>query len=188
MVTLPYVVEVRSIGAQVSGGTIMQRLLNSVATTLSVAGQALNKLVQDAYRQGYADGAAAMRESILRAAEAPLSSPEAPSFLETLARSSESGQPKLELKSKSGRAPRGTVGRIINDALGKHEGLTQQQLKQYADQVEDVSATSIGNELRRNEGTKYRRDGKRWFLIEFKVLVAGSKSEPATLEVSHHAA
>jgi hypothetical protein len=173
----------------VSGaGSFLQRLLSGVAATLNVAGQTLNKLVQEAYKQGYTDGAEAMRDSILRAAGSPLSIPEAPPFSEILSRSAEADQPKLELKNKSGRAPRGTVGRILNDALTQRGGLTQHQLKQYADQVEDVSATSIGNELRRNEGKKYRREGKRWFLIESESSVAEAQSASATQEVYQPAA
>ncbi len=165
-------------------GSFLQRLLSGVATTLRVAGQTLNKLVQDAYRQGYADGAEAMRDLILRAAGAPLSIPQPPHFSEILARSVEAEQqPKLELKNKSGRAPRGTVGRILNDALTQRAGLTQHQLKQYADQVEDVSATSIGNELRRNEGKKYMREGKRWFLIDPQGSAADAITASAAQEV-----
>lgn len=164
--------------------SFLQRLLSGVGTALSIAAQTLNKVVEDAYRQGYAEGAAAMRESILRAAQAPLSVPDAPKFRFPTADAQDTAQTRLELKSKSGRAPRGTVGRIINDALGKQDGLTQQQLKQYADLVEDISATSIGNELRRNEGTKYRRDGNRWFLIAPNGSAAGHPAVPAAQEVS----
>jgi hypothetical protein len=76
---------------------------------------------------------------------------------------------------------------VIGEALTRQQGLTQLQLQQYADTVTDISATSIGNELRRNEGTMYQREGHRWYLIEQESKGAPEEAPPSH-EVSHHAA
>jgi hypothetical protein len=127
------------------------------------------------YGRGFADGLAAMRQRILDVASAPsqgsladLYAPQArPELGDILPRkAAEAGL----------RAPRGSVGRMMVRLLSAHpDGLTATQIKGIAPKYDaEVAAKSIGNELRRFEGEKYRRDERgRWLLL------SGSQMETA---------
>ena len=70
------------------------------------------------------------------------------------------------LSNKAGRAPRGTVGEFITKVLTRAPGQTQRDIEIAAQEEDDISTTSVGNELRRNEGSRYVKDDqKRWFVI-----------------------
>ncbi|MGN6817995.1 MAG: hypothetical protein ACTHJR_04930 [Sphingomonas sp.] len=73
-----------------------------------------------------------------------------------------------KIRSPSGKAPRGTVPRVLDQMLTDRPGLTILEYEALAPEYDDrISIRSVGNELRRFEGTKYERDrpgGYQWFL------------------------
>ena len=157
-------------------------LLGTVSTVLTGTIQALHQVVEQGYQRGYQDGAAAMRDSLLRAAEAPLKLPPMPpitSFV-NFEKDAEDGA-----RVNRRRAPRGAVGRFIRKTLMDGNGRTQQELEEMAASTEGLSASSVGNELRRGDGTKYHRDNlKRWRLILAPSESAGAPDEaPPAQEV-----
>jgi hypothetical protein len=70
------------------------------------------------------------------------------------------------------RAPRGLVQTTIAKVIVESPGLSITDYEGMVLALEpEVSAKSIGNELRRGEGTKYKRDrpnGNRWFPIDYQ--------------------
>jgi hypothetical protein len=119
--------------------------------------QLIAEAVAEFGRRRYDAGLAAMRESILRAAQAPAPAPPAKIVLDL-------NKPPKE------RAPRGAVAAAV-EALLKDipDGALVTELEaQAAVRFPDIATKSIGNELRRGEDRRYRRDrpgGYRWFLI-----------------------
>lgn len=76
----------------------------------------------------------------------------------------------------TGKAPRGTVPRVLKRMLTDHPGKTIVEYEaMIADYDSRIAAKSIGNELRRMEGIRYRRntDGQ-WFLIVGNEEAAGT--------------
>jgi len=96
--------------------------------------------------------------------------------------------PARNSTAKSGRAPKGTVGEFIARTLYRNPGQTQRDIEIAADAEDDISTTSVGNELRRNEGIRYVKDEqKRWYFIgrdtnsiSDRVRHPGYSAEPAT--------
>ncbi len=111
-------------------------------------------MVREAYQRGYADGSAAMRDSILKAASAPLS----PQTIKPdLVRRPE--------ESKT-RAPRGSVRGLVQRVLTETPGLRTGEIGERVAGLDPrVSPSSASNELRRFEGQFYRKEGDTWFLI-----------------------
>lgn len=68
------------------------------------------------------------------------------------------------------RAPRGAVGNAIEPILRANPGMLVPDLEAAVKQLHpEIHPKSIGNELRRFEGEKYKRDregGYRWFLVD----------------------
>jgi hypothetical protein len=64
------------------------------------------------------------------------------------------------------RVARGTVRPLVELVLSDQPGLRVNEVQAGAVLLDPtISPTSVGNELRRLEGQRYRREGKRWFLI-----------------------
>ena len=64
------------------------------------------------------------------------------------------------------RVASGTLRALVEMILADQPGLRVAEVQATAVTIDNtIAPTSIGNELRRNENTRYRRDGKRWFLI-----------------------
>lgn len=68
------------------------------------------------------------------------------------------------------RAPRGSVRKVLDPILADHPGLTIAEIETHGERRnKEVAAKSYGNELRRLEGIRYRRNrpnGNRWFLMD----------------------
>lgn len=112
--------------------------------------------IDAAYKRGFEAGALDMRDRILNAAQGgPVTPPEHPR-----------AQGSWTIVT-SARAPRGAVGRLLAEVLADHPGLTTTEIELIAgDYDKGVATKSIGNELRRFQGMKYRRDDSgKWFLI-----------------------
>ena len=64
------------------------------------------------------------------------------------------------------RAISGSVGQAIELVLQERPGLRIIEIQQSAQSLDPtISATSVTNELRRKKDSRYRQDGKRWYLI-----------------------
>jgi hypothetical protein len=158
----------------------LNQLLRTAASVVGTALEAFNGLLEKAYSRGYEDGASAMRDSLLRAAQAPLNIPPMPD-LSSIMNADTGVSHQNEVKDV--RAPRGSIGRFVTEALKRQPGLTQTSLKEMAIRS-GAAYPGIGNELRRHEGIKYRKDAKkRWYLIE--VQPSASAGEPTLVPSAH---
>jgi hypothetical protein len=134
-------------------------------------------------RRRFEAGRQAMRDSILRAAEAP-----SPAPASTPQRSL-----NLEMAPGSGRsifrrAPRGSVGQAVDDVLRAEPGLSIIDIESRVEKLNpEISIKSVGNELRRLEGKKYKRDrpgGYQWFLVNDRE--GGETGAPAPAAEMQH--
>lgn len=118
----------------------------------------IREAVQAAYARGYNDA----RRAILEATNIPeLERAPAPAQTPDSGGSTESGQPK--------RAPRGLVPSVIQKVLREMPGTELADLEKIVPEKDDrIAVRSVGNELRRREGTAYERDepgGTKWYLL-----------------------
>ena len=126
-------------------------------------------------------GGEQMRDSIFRAAQSPVTPAK---FI--AAEFSSSDVSSATAVGAIQRAPRGSVGKAIDTVLSERPGLLVPQLEEAVLEVDpEIAKKSVGNELRRMEGTKYKRDrpsGYRWFLINQPVDQEGGEStlQPST--------
>lgn len=121
--------------------------------------------IEAAYQRGLVDGASQMRDRILNAAQNP--EPPAP------VKASDKIWRVHVASSGITRAPRGAVGAMLKRILTDKPGLTVTEIEAIAPEYDpEVAAKSIGNELRRFDGTKYRRrENGKWFLFDGPYLV-----------------
>ena len=134
----------------------------------------LKEFSRSEYERGVRDGAEAMRQSIINAASQgswEMLTPISPIERRPIVYDTDSGDvPAAVPEQKPSRAPRGAVDRAIGQVLKVHPGLTAQEVEEAALAFDpEVSRKSVGNNLRRLEGVKYRRDkpgGYHWFLID----------------------
>jgi hypothetical protein len=125
----------------------------------------MSSLLEDAYARGFADGGAAMRDNILKAASAPLEQ-RSQSHYRLKAEPGSYSLTGFSAPSPKQRARRGSVRILVDRILNAQPGLTTGEIGDGAAAIDnDVSPSSVSNELRRYEGIRYRRDGRRWFLI-----------------------
>ena len=70
--------------------------------------------------------------------------------------------------TQAGKAPRGTVPKVLGRMLTEYPGLTIVGYESLVGQFDNrIAVKSIGNELRRMENKRYRRDDDgRWFLVK----------------------
>lgn len=133
-----------------------------MATDMTAIGEQVMGLLNKAYQAGYADGQAALRESVLKATGATAHVPTA-----KIKGSMPSSQYIIVEPKDSLKAPKGRVGEVIHEVLASHPGLPIVEIEQRALEIDPrISPKSVGNELRRLKGQKYRQgEGKQWFLI-----------------------
>lgn len=77
-------------------------------------------------------------------------------------------RPRIARASKGGkpRAAAGSVGQAIDLVLADQPGLRIVDIQNMAVELDPaISRSSVTNELRRKVGTRYRKDGTRWFRI-----------------------
>lgn len=126
------------------------------------------------WHDAFKAGGDAMRDSIIRAAQVPITSPQAHN----------PPQPVVEKveRAPGARAPRGAVGRAIDAILKTKPGCSIPDLEELVwRENREIARKSVGNEVRRMEGTKYKRDrpgGYRWFLIDHPVDQEGGEPTP----------
>ncbi len=122
----------------------------------------MRPIVHDAFRRGLQMGLALGRDAATKGFDAALRSingafdvPAAPK-----AAAHDAGQ-TLQ------RAPtRGIIGPLIDRVLSAEPGLRATEIEQRVVRLDNNrSAGAVGNELRRQMGRRYRREGMRWFLI-----------------------
>jgi hypothetical protein len=131
--------------------------------------------LEEAFRKGGEH----MRDSILRAAQTPPSAPRIGA-----AEGAAPGTSSATAIGIAHRAPRGSVGKAIDTVLAERPGLMVPNLEEAILQIDsEIAKKSIGNELRRMEGNKYKRDrpgGYRWFLIDQQVDQKVGEPTPQT--------
>jgi len=111
----------------------------------------IRNAVRDALGRAYTAGEESMRQTILKAASRPGV---------TILKSERKPEP-------SDRAPRGLVQEVVACVLRDRPGTHINEVEVEAVRREPrISAKSVGNEMRRYLGTKYRREGRSWFLME----------------------
>jgi hypothetical protein len=158
----------------------LSKFFRTAATVFGTALEAVNGLLENAYRKGYEDGAAAMRNSLLRAAQAPLNIPPMPDITEVM---NVNRTIVRQPETPDSRAPRGSVARFVMETLRGDPGLTQIDLKLRAVNA-GVSPAGIGNELRRHKDRKYRKDARKgWHLIQSQA--PASAGEPRMALSAH---
>ena len=115
----------------------------------------IRKALKTAFERGIEVGGTNMRKKILEAAGG-----------------AESPVPKLVTPRAAGsngldRAPRGAVGDVLRKILTDEPKLKIVEIESKAPTVNrNVAIKSLGNELRRLEGKKYKRDDQdRWSVI-----------------------
>lgn len=121
----------------------------------------MRPIVHDAFRRGLQIGLTLGRDAAARGFDAALRSingafdaPAAPAATHDAGRAVE-------------RAPtRGIIGPLIDKVLSAEPGLRASEIEQRVVGLDNNrSAGAVGNELRRQMGRRYRREGMRWFLI-----------------------
>jgi len=128
---------------------------------------AVRPLIEKAFREGFRAGIDMVRGTTERAFEMALRSGEQALRNAAVHRD----QPEAQIDSRPRRRKRrrvasGTLRTLIEMILTDQPGQRVAEVQTAAVGIDStIAPTSVGNELRRNENTRYRRVGKRWFLI-----------------------
>lgn len=125
-------------------------------------------LIEEAFQQGFRAGIAAGKDSVERAFGHALRQAEQ-EFRVAKARqerpAAKTDSPRRS-PARRRRVASGTLRPLVELILSDEPGLRVAEIQAKAVELDNtVAPTSVGNELRRMEGTRYRRDGKRWFII-----------------------
>jgi hypothetical protein len=136
--------------------------------------------MQDALKAAYEQGVQDGIDRIVQAARAPLS------IADLGAPTRESATARILDNSIRRRAKRGLLPVVMKQMLSDHPGLTTQQ---YVDRIGDydqtVKGNSVGNELRRGDGTRYEKRGRGWF-VKNSEIEAEAKPESETSASFYH--
>jgi hypothetical protein len=145
--------------------------LEAMVQSVAIMNETIEKMVRRAYDLGFREGGIATRESILRAAGAPMAIGNGRVNIETPENGSVSPPEVKQVQEVSGaerdrRAPRGLVAEAIKEILTDNPGLSIIDIEDRVVEAHPLIARkSVGNQLRRGEGDTYRREGKyKWFL------------------------
>ncbi len=124
---------------------------------VEIAG-AINKALQEAYERGRQKGAKDMLESIAKQARKSMS--------QNLTSEADQEEAKQKATHRKKRAAKGTVRALVQRMMLQEPKLTVPEYRNRALSLDKhVSGKSIENEIYRNNGKLYQRDGNRWFLI-----------------------
>lgn len=130
-----------------------------------VIATAIQKMVDDAYANGFNQGLLTARSGLdaLLTSYVPNMAAEA---------ADKPANPERRSKNQAGRdgnvpKPRGVAAAAIKSVFEREQGLNTSSIHRKAAELgHELSLEAVGAELRRHEGRKYRRDGKRvWFPI-----------------------
>ena len=148
-----------------------QALLNNAGVLA-----AINAAIKSAYEQGAQDGI----DRIVQAARAPAGPAVVPQTAAPVVTAEQPATPPRK------RAKRGLLPVVMNQMLSEHPGLTTQQ---YVDKIGDydqtVKANSVGNELRRGDGTRYERRGKGWFVKNSEIEAEARPESETSASIMH---
>lgn len=134
----------------------------------------IDRRVREAYQRGYADGRDDMQARILRAAREGIETTHpfvSPVERRTFANNEVSAvAPALGMpppfEGLSPPVPKGTVRPLVKAILSEQPGLSTAEVGRLAvGKNPHVSPAAVANELNRNIDKLYRRDGRRWFLL-----------------------
>ena len=124
--------------------------------------QGMEALLKAAYDQGCED----TRQAIIAAASAPVAD-----------KAAFGDKVDAEVVRAPRKAPRGTVPKILGRMLTEYPGRTVVEYEEMVKLYDSRVATkSIGNELRRMEGKRYRRNADgQWFLMKLDEEAGGGR-------------
>jgi 3,4-dihydroxy-2-butanone 4-phosphate synthase len=118
----------------------------------------LEAFAREIYEAGRRDGSAEMRAALLKLVGADPAAVARATAPPTNVRDDEAAE--------ATRAPRGALERAVKQALTERQGQTEQELVEAVAVIDpQVSPRSIGGQLRRFRDTRYRQEGRRWFLM-----------------------
>jgi hypothetical protein len=132
----------------------------------------------------FAEGREAARQTLFNALQFAMTErPDTATFLGSAAVYEPPGTAGANPGSESvKRAPRGSVGKAVDSVLADRPGMLTPEIEERVLQNDpEIARKSVGNELRRLEGKKYKRDrpgGHRWFLIDQPVGQKGGEPTP----------
>jgi hypothetical protein len=131
----------------------------------------------------FAEGREAAKHTLLNALQfAMVEQPDTATFLGSAASPQEPVVGANPISDSIKRAPRGSVGKAVDSVLTDKPGLLTPEIEERVLQIDpEIARKSVGNELRRLEGKKYKRDrpgGYRWFLIDQPVGQEGGEPTP----------
>lgn len=137
----------------------------------------LRSLVAEIYARGYREGAAAMRDSILRAADMPMDGLQPTSIGDSASIPEMTQGERTARKTRvvtavgrdqieRARAPHGAVSTAVELVLKASPGLPMKEIISRVIELDDrISPSSVGTELRRYDTDRYHQDGNgNWFL------------------------
>ncbi|MBC9033925.1 hypothetical protein IAG41_16160 [Sphingomonas sp. JC676] len=128
--------------------------------------------IEAALKAAYDQGVQDALDRIMAAAKQPIeeaaSATPAPTPAPTPAATVKNQEEVVERAGPSAynpRAPRGLVPQVLELIMGDRPGLSIAEYETLATDLDGrLARKSVGNELRRGEGSKYERRGYRWFL------------------------
>jgi hypothetical protein len=162
--------------------TLSRLMTDDAEQQLGVAVRdAVRPLIEKAFREGFRAGIDMVRGTTERAFETALRSGEQALRSAAIHRDQlEANTDSRPRRRKRHRAASGTLRTLVEMILTDQPGQRVAEVQIAAVGIDStIAPTSVGNELRRNENTRYRREGKRWFLIGDKQQ--GSGLAPATV-------
>lgn len=137
----------------------------------------LEMVVSAAYEQGVNDGIARVLQAAQSAVAPHVNSPTKPPQTANVADAGDSAEPSTK------RVPRGLVQSVLSDTLAANPGLSISDYERLVLSAEpEISVKSVGNDLRRGEGTRYKRDrpgGTKWYLFYQEIEEAVSRTAAA---------
>jgi hypothetical protein len=149
--------------------TLSRLLSDDAEQQLGVAVRdAVRPLIERAFHEGFRAGIDTVKGATERAFEVALRSGEqalrsAAAHRDQIEANSDS---RSQRRRKRRRVASGTLRTLIEMILTEQPGLRVAEVQTNAVAIDNsIVRTSVGNELRRNVNTRYRREGKRWFLI-----------------------
>lgn len=130
--------------------------------------EALRPVIEQAFRAGFRAGAETAKSAVDRAIETALRSGEQAlrNTIAPRADSEVSVDSRPHRRRGRRRVASGTLRTLVEMILTEQPGQRVAAIQEAAQEIDNtISPTSVGNEIRRHVGTRYRREGVRWYLV-----------------------
>ena len=154
-------------------GTDSNEMSAGIDMAVEAATASLRQSIRDAYQQGYDAALSDLKDRIMAVFGTHIITAHA----EAVSTSHAALRRRRPAKT---RARRGVAAAAVEAVLAEEAGLAIKEIHQQALKLgHKLSVESVGSELRRFEGTKYRRDERRnWFPVNSTETDAHSGSGP----------